>query len=72
MFAGKLVVNAFSYGNILCVINDPRSGSMENKEHANVNLTPVQINGFPFLMMYVTKPIEAGKAHENCGIVPQV
>jgi hypothetical protein len=58
---GRLVVNAYSYGNILCLVNDPSNGSgAEEGAEANVRAVPVQVNGFPFMLMYVCTPIDAG------------
>eukprot|EP00884_Botryococcus_braunii_P016781 jgi/Botrbrau1/3787/Bobra.0183s0021.1 len=55
----ELVTNAYSYGNILCLVNDPHSDSGDGE--ANVHIGSVQLNGFPFSFMYARKTIEAGQ-----------
>lgn len=62
-FKGEIINNAYGYGNILCLVNDPaRDLEVEAIEQGqeNVNVATVSWNSFPFHFMYVSKPIAAG------------
>lgn len=59
-FGEELCYNAFSYGNVLCHVNDPSTDPLNSEGRANVQLATVQLNGFPFLMMYVIEVVEPG------------
>jgi hypothetical protein len=57
---GTGVVNAYRYGNILCLVNDP-SEIFPKYKQGDVQIYPAVINNFVFAMMATTQVIKAGK-----------
>lgn len=55
------IVNAFGYGNILCLVNDPSQVEPYEAGEGNVEIYPVLINNFLFGIMATTKNIDKGK-----------
>jgi hypothetical protein len=68
---GDIVINAYSYGNILCLVNDPSNQIFPDYVEGvpNVEINTILINGFPFSVMYTCNTIEKGMKCEAASLV---